>query len=159
MSTRPQKTGVGEGGNKKHRQTPYNKNAKGKAGGSGGHAGNANPGGVPGVSKIKSQIRQTTRLLNKVSFRNFRLVQHASDSNSFPFSGKPRTSTQSPDRTKIDVAASGSSEGGAQDGRAKERREISHGALELWNTAISYNELVCYFQVKFFGETSGGLTS
>lgn len=72
MSTRPQKSGAAEGGNKKHRQTPYNKNAKGKAGGSGAHPKNTNSGGVPGVSKIKSQIRQTTRLLSKVRFLNFR---------------------------------------------------------------------------------------
>lgn len=75
MSSRPQKTGPAEGGNKKHRQTPYNKNAKGKAGsGSGAHPGNANAGGVPGVSKIKGQIRQTTRLLSKVSLVHSRVT-------------------------------------------------------------------------------------
>lgn len=64
MSTRPEKASSSDGGNKKHRQAPYNKNAKPKAGPGGGGQGNAS--GVPGVSKIKSQIRQTTRLLSKV---------------------------------------------------------------------------------------------
>ncbi|KAJ9095186.1 hypothetical protein QFC19_007641 [Naganishia cerealis] len=63
MSTRPQKATSSEGGNKKNRQVPYNKNAKGRNGP--GNAGSTDSSGVPGVSKIKSQIRQTTRLLSK----------------------------------------------------------------------------------------------
>lgn len=66
MSTRPQKASTSDGGNKKHRPAPYNKNVKPK-GGSGGAGGQSNASGLPGVSKIKSQIRQTTRLLSKVS--------------------------------------------------------------------------------------------
>ncbi|KAI5453290.1 18S rRNA maturation protein [Naganishia albida] len=64
MSTRPQKASTSDGGNKKHRPAPYNKNVKPK-GGSGGAGGQSNASGLPGVSKIKSQIRQTTRLLSK----------------------------------------------------------------------------------------------
>ncbi|KAJ9119825.1 hypothetical protein QFC24_005538 [Naganishia onofrii] len=63
MSNRPQKASTSEGGNKKNRQAPYDKNAKGRNGP--GNAGGANSSGVPGVSKIKSSIRQTTRLLSK----------------------------------------------------------------------------------------------
>ncbi|KAJ9121528.1 hypothetical protein QFC22_002146 [Naganishia vaughanmartiniae] len=63
MSTRPQKPSAADGGNKKNRQAPYNKNAKGRSGP--GNAGNPESSGVPGVSKIKSSIRQTTRLLSK----------------------------------------------------------------------------------------------
>jgi hypothetical protein len=67
MSTRPEKASTSDGGSKKHRQAPYNKNAKPKGGPGGGGGGQGNTSGVPGVSKIKSQIRQTTRLLSKVS--------------------------------------------------------------------------------------------
>ncbi|KAJ9096021.1 hypothetical protein QFC21_005385 [Naganishia friedmannii] len=63
MSTRPQKTLNSEGGYKRNRQAPYNKDAKGRSGPA--NAGNAASSGVPGVSKIKSSIRQTTRLLSK----------------------------------------------------------------------------------------------
>jgi hypothetical protein len=110
MSTRPQKSAPAEGGNKKHRQTPYNKNRKGKAGAGGGpHPGNANAGGVPGVSKIKGQIRQTTRLLAKVSLSDTRFTQMKSDSTvPFRFKGQSRASIACANGEKTDVAAGGS---------------------------------------------------
>jgi hypothetical protein len=133
MSSRPQKSAPAEGGNKKHRQTPYNKNGKGKAGAGGGpHPGNANAGGVPGVSKIKGQIRQTTRLLAKVSLSDTRFAEMNSNSTvPFRLKGQPRAGIACADGKKTDIAASGSCQSGTPDSGEEEWREIPYGAFAI----------------------------